>query len=337
MASVAEIAKKLGCSPATVSRALNPGTAHLVREKTRLRILAECEKSNYRPDNSARSLASGKTYKVAFILGNVAMDLGNQLSGIAMSAACDELQKNGYNMLILGADNLSMRDQDIVNFLRSGVADAYIIGESVVSDKVFDAIRECHAPIVTTGKTPLNKYSLHLRKDVASVYRDIWARIPDSFRNEDLIFCMAGCEPCRYSYILDTAPVGRDIPLLSIPKTVNVFAFDRALTREMLRDKVDLLKTKKLIWCASDLTALGIMDLLSEHGKTPGQDYFLIGYDNIEELSGLEDRAILSTVDSRWAEYGRMAAHLALEAIDKPQEKTVVFPLKYIPRKSFPF
>ena len=239
-------------------------------------------------------------------------------------------------MLILGADNLSMRDQDIVNFLRSGVADAYIIGESVVSDKVFDAIRECHAPIVTTGKTPLNKYSLHLRKDVASVYRDIWARIPDSFRNEDLIFCMAGCEPCRYSYILDTAPVGRDIPLLTIPKTVNVFAFDRALTREMLRDKVDLLKTKKLIWCASDLTALGIMDLLSEHGKAPGQDYFLIGYDNIEELSGLEDRAILSTVDSRWAEYGRMAAHLALEAIDKPQEKNVVFPLKYIPRKSFP-
>ena len=135
MASVAEIAKKLGCSPATVSRALNPGTAHLVREKTRLRILAECEKSNYRPDNSARSLASGKTYKVAFILGNVAMDLGNQLSGIAMSAACDELQKNGYNMLILGADNLSMRDQDIVNFLRSGVADAYIIGEIIKNEE----------------------------------------------------------------------------------------------------------------------------------------------------------------------------------------------------------
>ena len=110
------------------------------------------------------------------------------------------------------------------------------------------------------------------------------------------------------------------------------------LTRLALEKDVELLKKKKLILCASDLTALGVMDLLAAHGRRLGKDYYLVGYDNLEGLSGFGEAAVLSTIDSRQAEYGIAVVRLILEAIQKNfSRRTVVLPLKYISRESFPF
>lgn len=56
---IVQIAASLGVSPSTVSRALRPETAHLVREDRRKEILALAEKQNFSPNPGARMLRKG--------------------------------------------------------------------------------------------------------------------------------------------------------------------------------------------------------------------------------------------------------------------------------------
>jgi DNA-binding LacI/PurR family transcriptional regulator len=56
---IVQIAAKLGVSPSTVSRALRPETAHLVREDRRKQILDLAEKQHFLPNLGARMLRKG--------------------------------------------------------------------------------------------------------------------------------------------------------------------------------------------------------------------------------------------------------------------------------------
>ncbi|WP_415910840.1 hypothetical protein [Oleiharenicola sp. Vm1] len=56
---IVQIAAKLGVSPSTVSRALRPETAHLVREDRRKEILDLAEKQHFLPNLGARMLRKG--------------------------------------------------------------------------------------------------------------------------------------------------------------------------------------------------------------------------------------------------------------------------------------
>ena len=76
--SIREIAEKTSLSIATVSRALDPRFVHKVKEETRLKILRYCNECDYRPNNAGRSLVTGKTFKVGFISGQIAGDLGDK-------------------------------------------------------------------------------------------------------------------------------------------------------------------------------------------------------------------------------------------------------------------
>ncbi|PTX92266.1 LacI family DNA-binding transcriptional regulator [Opitutus sp. ER46] len=58
-AGIVQIAQKLGVSASTVSRALRPETAHLVREDVRKQVIDLAEQQNYSPHPGARMMRKG--------------------------------------------------------------------------------------------------------------------------------------------------------------------------------------------------------------------------------------------------------------------------------------
>ena len=64
--TIDDIAKDLGVSKTTVSRALS-GKGR-ISSATRDRVLAHVQQTNYRPNAAARGLAESKTYNIALML-----------------------------------------------------------------------------------------------------------------------------------------------------------------------------------------------------------------------------------------------------------------------------
>lgn len=62
--TIKQIAEKLGLSIATVSRAVNPQTQHLVKQDTRDKVLSLIETENYTPSPAAKALATGKSWNI---------------------------------------------------------------------------------------------------------------------------------------------------------------------------------------------------------------------------------------------------------------------------------
>lgn len=109
MTTMNDIAKALGVSRPVVSSVFSHRETGTVRvsEKTRQRILEKAREMGYRPNQIARSVATGKTRVIAFVGAVVSIDFAMEtLSGV-MSAA--ELQ--GYTVKVIQRtdENWSLR------------------------------------------------------------------------------------------------------------------------------------------------------------------------------------------------------------------------------------
>lgn len=335
MFSIKEVAKLTGLSTATVSRALDPRYADKVKPENRKKILEICDSFNYRPDMAGRSFVTGKSFKIGFISADPAGDCGNQLFGFFLQGAAFELQNAAYNLLLLGSPPTPERDSQIIDFLRSNVADGYIIGNSLVTGKVAEVVQNCKVPVLMLERELGSANALIVRRSLKPAFREIWSDIAPEFYGR-VVFCSQENVLNRYDIACECAPPGVKLPLIGIQSGKN-FAEIRYLAANDARKKISLLTKYRIFWCSSDLVALGIKDALEETGLESGKDFFLIGFDNMEEVSSFSTAPELSTVDSCWEKIGRLSAKMLLEAINgKISSRTVEFQLPYLRRKSFP-
>lgn len=140
----------------------------------------------------------------------------------------------------------------------------------------------------------------------------------------------------KFSVLRQTAPAGFECDRILLEFPCLDFCFDRFSARTAAISLLDRLAGYKLLWCGSDLTALGIKDALETIGLTAGKDIFLIGNDNLECLAGSGMEPFLSTVDEHMEEYGRLAAAQAVNCIDRKMDVPMILNADYIVRESFP-
>ena len=334
MLSIKEVARLTGLSTATVSRALDPRYADRVKPSTRKKILAVCDSADFRPDAAARSFVTGKSYKVGFISGSPACDCGNRIFGCFLQGVTFELQKHNYNLLLLGAHPDG--EEQIINFLRSNVADAYILGNSLVTAKVAEVISRCKAPVLMLEKQQSIPHALILRRNIRPAFEKIWKSIPAELYGS-LLFCAQPNVSSRYETARECAPANVKIPLLLL-ESGKEFPETRYLARIAALKQIDYLKKFKIFWCSSDLLALGIRDALEETtGLVAGKDFYLIGFDNIESMGNFYETPFLSTVDNCMEKMGQLAARMLFDTLQGVQTVDCMdFSSVYIQRKSFP-
>ena len=93
-ATIWDIARELGVSAMTVSRALNSHPA--VRDETRRRILEKAAELNYRPNRWARTLVTNRTN----IIGLVVPDISHTFYGEITRGIQEVIEEQGYNLLL---------------------------------------------------------------------------------------------------------------------------------------------------------------------------------------------------------------------------------------------
>ena len=149
--SLKAIAKELGLSITTVSRALNGYPE--VSEKTRQKVLAAAQRFGYRPSPAARRLATGRAHALGVVFNaerNLLMDplFVEYLAGVAETSA-----KQGFDILI----SPSTPRDEIATFGRlaqDGTVDVVILSAPLIVDPRIALLSELKFPFVVHGRPP---------------------------------------------------------------------------------------------------------------------------------------------------------------------------------------
>jgi DNA-binding LacI/PurR family transcriptional regulator len=95
------VADRVGLAPCSVSAILNNSAAALsIPQHTKERVLRAAAFLNYRPNYSARSLRTNRSYTVAAL----APDIGHSPAARIISGAEDFLSQHGYGLLIAACE-----------------------------------------------------------------------------------------------------------------------------------------------------------------------------------------------------------------------------------------
>lgn len=133
--TIKDIARELGVSPSTVSRALKDHPD--ISASTKLQVRELVEKLKYRPNAVALSLRSRKSYTIAVIVPAIVHHFfSSVISGI--DAVANEA---GYNVMIFQSNEMYEREVKIAGAIASNQAEGVLVSVSKTS-KNFKHLRE---------------------------------------------------------------------------------------------------------------------------------------------------------------------------------------------------
>lgn len=120
-ARLVDVARRANVSRATAARAL--GGYGLVTESTRKRVMAAAAELNYRVNELARSMRSGRSLTI----GVVVADISNSFFNSAIRAIIDTASGAGYQILVLNTDDDIERERNAVRVLIEKRVDGLIV------------------------------------------------------------------------------------------------------------------------------------------------------------------------------------------------------------------
>ena len=136
--TVADVARKAGVGKSTASRAL--GAYGAVSAEVRLRVLAAAEDLNYRPNEVARTMNTGRSRTIGVIVG----DIENPYFSVAIRGISDAANEAGYDVILANtSENLEAEVHAVRVFLDKRV-DAIIAAPSSAYE--VQHLRDIHAP-----------------------------------------------------------------------------------------------------------------------------------------------------------------------------------------------
>jgi LacI family transcriptional regulator len=151
-ATMHEIARQLGVSIATVSRALNdqPGVGASMRE----RVHELSAKLNYVPHSGARGLVTTQTHTVAFLTAQRALALeADTFYQRLMIGAQQELTRHNYYLLISTLPPEQLNDLPNLPLLLESRLDGMILAGPEISPRHILALQATRIPLVLVDNT----------------------------------------------------------------------------------------------------------------------------------------------------------------------------------------
>lgn len=148
MTTIADVARQAGVSVSTVSYALSG--ARPIRPETRARIEAAMAELGYRPNASARSLASRRSSVLSLVYPEVDRGVGGT-GGEFIHAAAERARELGYQ-LVLWPFRASDAEQ-VGDLARQRMADGVLIMEVLLDDPRIEVLEAAAVPYVMIGRT----------------------------------------------------------------------------------------------------------------------------------------------------------------------------------------
>ena len=314
MMSIHKIAEQCGVSAITVSRALDPLKSGKVKPATREKILSVCAQEKFYPSFSARSLASGRTRCVGFILPGIAA-ISNPQAGIYLDSFNHELEKADYNLLLLpvpGTDWDSIR-KNAEPIILSGRCDSYVVA-------AFSVALPPELPVTIMQSTSSERiddptYPVIGISNLSAMRKMVRHLVRQKFRRPAFVRMGTSGSVRAASWEAAFEAENQAPPdLVTLPFAGRLSMVTPLMLRILQEHRSELEPYDVWIF-PNDLLAMLAVEMLRLDGGKPGRDVAIVGFDNIERNQPFPQ---ISTINPPLQEYGRAAAKLALDRIRNP-------------------
>jgi DNA-binding LacI/PurR family transcriptional regulator len=328
-----EVAARAGVSRATASRVLRGDKK--VSEHARTVVLDAAREISYVPNLAARSLVTGRSDSIAFLVEETEERMFADPFFLGMLRSAQETVAEAGLQLVF---TVMTRPEDQERFLAyagGGHVDGVLLLSLHGKDKLPQRLEDLGVPTVLSGR-PLSRrrrlwyvdadnvgggrlatsYLLeHGRRHVATV-----AGPGDMCAGQDRL---AG-----YRAAVESAGLPYDDSLVSVGDFTPGGGYAAAQRLLAARPDVDA------IFAASDLAAIGVLRAVRESGRRIGDDVAVIGFDDIP--AAVDQQPALSTVRQPIHELGAAMTRLLLDRIEgrEPAAHATILPVELVLRET---
>lgn len=326
--TIMDIARQLGISKSTVSRALRGHTD--IHEGTRQMILDLAKELDYEPNPLANALLKRRTN----VIGMLVPEFRHYFFPTIIMGAQAVLSKAGYNLMIFQSDeSYETEVANIKALLRSRVDGLLvsITGKTQNFDH-FRTVLQKEVPLVFFNRvSPELETPQVIIDDYSGAFQAVEHLIEQGYRR---IAHLAGptiLSIARYRLqgYLD-AMQKHNLPIEEGLVVHHDLTEDSA--RECARHLLDLPKPPEAIFAVNDPSALEVLLLAKQRKIKVPQDLGIVGFSN-DPVSALIEPS-LTTVEQPVWEIGEQSAQLLLEQLEQPSLEKRVLKTRLIVRDS---
>jgi len=329
-----DVARLAGVSQPTVSRVLSRAKTPIpVSQQTYERVMAAVKELGYRPNMTARSLRTQKTYMIALMIA----DIANAFYHPIVRGVQDVAHKHDYDVLIANSDHLYENEKHFCEAVLRRPVDGVIMAPiHLTYDDLDRFLTLSGTPIVALGE-----HVYHPQVDV--VHMD------DRQATYDAVRWLVGVRGYRRIGCLT-------VPATFPPGPRRLQGFEQALAdcglqlepRYMLMGDFTLESGRKaaeqfmarndlpeVLFAFNDLMAIGAILAFQDAGLNVPGDVAVMGIDNIAEATIIRPR--LTTIAQEPEDIGHKLATALFERIEGKVEGPRRFfasPYSIIPRES---
>jgi LacI family transcriptional regulator len=312
--TIKTIAKELGVSTSTVSKALKD--SHEISKETKERIQAYADHYNYKPNTLALQLRNQKTKLIGVILPKIVHHFfSTVISGIEEGA-----NDKGYHIMVCFSNESYKKEVETLKVLSNGSVDGLIV--SIASE------------------TLKNKDFKHFEDLVAEeIPLILFDRVVDDINCDKVVVDDVGAGYKATKYLLQNNR--KKIALITTPSHVTVGAlrrqgYEKALIEEYIKTVPNLIVeidekesiTKQIetvfkedidsVFAVNEIYAAKAMKIAKKKGLHIPNDVSIIGFTDglISEYSSPS----ITTIAQHGFTMGRQAVELLIERIEKESE-----------------
>lgn len=326
--TIRTVAAKAGVSVATVSRFLN-GNARINAE-TEARVREAIEDLGYVPNASARELATHTTRTIALIFPKLS---GPFFSALIRGAEM-ETSASGYHLLIYGASDVAIGDDNQTLGLLTTKVDGLILASQAVQQRYLRTLKRQGAPVVLLGEKLDGVTGDSIIPDnVGGAAQIVTHLIDHGYRRIALIK-----GPETQSHARDREAGYRQAlrahGLFIDPALVAMGDFDERSGYTAMLQLLQQHPAPEAVFAANDQMAIGAMAAIHENGGRIPTDIALVGFDDIEPARYLQPP--LTTVHQEMVGQGQLAVRMLLARVQGSQAppETRVIPTELAIRRS---
>jgi LacI family transcriptional regulator len=330
MTTSRDIAREVGISQSTVSRALRGDPR--VAVATRQRVEEVARELQYVPNAAARSLITSRTYTIAVVLA----DITNPFYPEMVDVLHDEFGLAGYRTVLLNERTEGGSGADLVAQLSAGSVDGIVFLSSTLKSSIPSLFANRGLPVIL-----LNREVDELPADVVvsdnvgggalvaeSLMRDGHQRIGLICGPENT--STSRDREAGFRAALERAGIPFDERLRRVSPYSHQGGYQAGI--ELLRREGQQLTA---IFCGNDVIAFGVLDAAKRLGVRVPEELSVIGFDDIE-MSGWELFS-LTSIRQPLAQMAKAAARMLMERINSKDPigpRRQVFPASLVTRQT---